>query len=152
MSMFLLLNPSSLTNASYLENTELEQSSVKDKSLHMYKKMHSTAYSDPKIVPMSHVSILDAQSSENPIVSSSVFLWITFILILINLLPFEKANGVFLNIVYIIYVLCSYSSFYLFISSFDYQVCARGPIKLRLEVYYARGWRSIMKEEMAALE
>lgn len=67
MSMFLLLNPSSLTNASYLENTELEQSSVKDKSLHMYKKTHSTAYSDPKIVPMSHVSILDAQSSENPI-------------------------------------------------------------------------------------
>jgi len=112
--MFFLLKLSLLTNASSLENNILEQMPfAKVKLLHVYKRHIPQLDADPMTMPMPLV--------ENHTVSSSIFLLMIFIIILINLLSLEKANGVVLHILYIIlsfYVLCS--SFITFlVSSLD---------------------------------
>ena len=68
---FFLVNPSLSTNASSLENNELEQMSfAKDKPLQMYKKRTPLLVSDLTTMPMSIVPILDTQSGKNLTLSS----------------------------------------------------------------------------------
>ena len=73
----------------------------------------------------------------------SIFLLMTFILILINLLPFEKAKGVVLHIFYII--LCLMLIFHSFVYSHSIP-------KSVSEVVSNSGQKFAMKEEMVALE
>jgi len=98
--------------------------------------------SDPTTVLISLVSIFDIQSGEILLFLLSIYVLMIFILFLINLLPFEKANRVVLHILCII-VLCSSFitfSFFCLIHWFSLYswVYVRGPIRLRLEVYYAK--------------
>ena len=94
---------------------------------------------------MSFVPVFDTQSVKILLFLLSIFHLMIFILIFINLLPFEKANKVVCN--FMCYAHLS-SVFHSFISSLD----SHSILKFLLVALSDAGWRFAMQGKMTTLE